>query len=104
MEFDPALSLRHVSNTQVIFGGEDIDAKSLQSVVVNATGHRDQVLSGLSEKCTQHVLTMTIHLEAPDCACLSCLGRDTEGGSNMVGKISRTPFGFSISDPNIRRA
>ena len=83
MEFDPALSLRHVSNTQVIFGGEDIDAKSLQSVVVNATGHCDQVLSGLSEKCTQHVLTMTIRLEAPDCACLSCIGR------NQVATIFR---------------
>ena len=73
MQFDPALPLRHISNTQVIFGGEDIDAKLLQSVAVNAAGHSDQVLSGLSAKCTWQVLTMTIHLEAPDCACHSHL-------------------------------
>ena len=58
--------------------GEAIRAKPLQRVAVNATGHCDKVLSALSEKCTWHALTMTIHPETPDCACLSCLGRNQD--------------------------
>ena len=53
---------------------EAIGTKSLRCVAVNATGRRVKLLSGLSGKCTSHALTMTIHPEAPDCACLSCLG------------------------------
>ena len=43
---------------------------------VNATGHCDKVLSGLSEKCARHALTMTIYQEARVWACFSCFGQN----------------------------
>jgi len=71
-------SLLPLRSKESVTGGlmvQPLVQSHLQSVVVNATGRCDKVLSGLSETFTRHVLTMTIHPEAPD-ACLSCLGRN----------------------------
>ena len=73
---------------------EAIGTKSLRCVAVNATGRRVKLLSGLSGKCTSHALTMTIHPEAPDCACLSCLGWNQDPQlCSFFGIRKLQPFG-----------
>ena len=60
-------SLLPLRSKESVTGGlmvKPLVQSQLQSVVVNATGRCDKVLSGLSETFTRHVLTMTIHPEA----------------------------------------